>query len=192
MRLRLDLLRHGATERGQGFRGSLDDPLTGIGWQQMEAAVAGAGPWDRIVSSPLIRCARFAERLAASAGLPLTYEAQLQELHFGEWEGRTALELMADHEADLGSFWNDPYAFTPPGGEPVAAFARRVNAAIARLAAAYAGERLLLIVHGGVIKLLMAQARQLPREQLLQVAVAHGDLLSLCVRDDGSLVEEGG
>ena len=191
MSLRLDLLRHGATEHGQGFRGSLDDALTAVGWQQMEAAVANAGPWDRIISSPLIRCARFAERLADRAGLPLSYEAQLQELHFGEWEGRTALELMADHEAELGAFWNNPYGFTPPGGEPVEAFAERVSAAVARLLATYKDERLLLVVHGGVIKLLIAQARQLPREQLLQVTVAHGDLLSLRVLADGSLVEEG-
>ena len=33
--LTLDLLRHGETELGGGFRGSLDDLLTPLGWQQM-------------------------------------------------------------------------------------------------------------------------------------------------------------
>ncbi|WP_173425610.1 histidine phosphatase family protein, partial [Stutzerimonas stutzeri] len=57
MSARIDLLRHGETERGGGFRGSLDDALTDRGWQQMREAVDGAGPWDALISSPLQRCA---------------------------------------------------------------------------------------------------------------------------------------
>lgn len=52
MILHLDLLRHGETELGGGLRGSLDDALTDKGWAQMRQAVAGQGPWDRLVSSP--------------------------------------------------------------------------------------------------------------------------------------------
>ncbi len=52
MSLRLDLLRHGETESGGGFRGSLDDALTARGWAQMRTAVEG-GRWDLLVSSPL-------------------------------------------------------------------------------------------------------------------------------------------
>ncbi|WP_183144037.1 histidine phosphatase family protein, partial [Pseudomonas syringae group genomosp. 3] len=59
MSVRLDLLRHGETELGGGLRGSLDDALTDLGWQQMRSAVIDGGPWDRIVSSPLQRCAWF-------------------------------------------------------------------------------------------------------------------------------------
>ncbi|MNF99009.1 bifunctional RNase H/acid phosphatase [compost metagenome] len=90
---------------------------------------------------------------------------------------------------DLGLFWADPYAFTPPEGEPVTDFSARVLAAVARLQAAYAGERVLLISHGGVMRLLLAHARGLPREQLLNVEVAHGALFSLAVEPDGVLRE---
>ena len=62
-------------------------------------------------------------------------------------------------------------------------------AAVARLHAAYAGERVLLISHGGVMRLLLAQARGLPREQLLNVEVGHGALFSLSVEADGLLKE---
>ncbi len=185
----LDLLRHGETELGAGFRGSLDDALTETGWAQMQAALVGGGPWDRLVSSPLQRCARFAERLAEQSGLPLALEPGLQELHFGDWEGRTALELMVDHEQALGQFWNDPYGFTPPNGEPVEAFSVRVLDALARLQAAHAGERVLLVTHGGVMRLLLARARGLPREQLLQVQVGHGALHRLQVDADVRLKE---
>jgi len=189
MTLHLDLLRHGETELGGGMRGSLDDALTLLGWQQMRLAVAEAGPWDRIVSSPLQRCARFAEELAQQLSLPMQLEPGLQELHFGDWEGKSAAQLMETDEKGLGLFWNDPYTFTPPNGEPVEAFSRRVLDAVQRLHQSYAGERVLLVSHGGVMRLLLAQARGLPREQLLQVTVGHGALLSIKVAANCMLAE---
>ncbi|NMY84787.1 alpha-ribazole phosphatase family protein [Pseudomonas sp. WS 5411] len=189
MTLHLDLLRHGETELGGGLRGSLDDALTAKGWAQMREAVLARGPWDRLVSSPLQRCARFAEELGARLNLPVSLEQDLQELHFGAWEGQSAVQLMeADAEA-LGLFWADPYSFTPPDGEPVEAFSQRVRDAVLRLHQLYAGQRVLLISHGGVMRLLLAQARGLPREQLLNVEVGHGGLFSLRVEADGVLSE---
>ncbi|MDF0729974.1 alpha-ribazole phosphatase family protein [Pseudomonas entomophila] len=185
----LDLLRHGETERGGGLRGSLDDALTERGWAQMRDAVAGVGPWDVLVSSPLQRCARFADELGARLGLAVQQESGVRELHFGDWEGRSAAQIM-EHQADeLGRFWADPYAFTPPAGEPVGVFAERVLAAIDGLGRAYAGKRVLLVTHGGVMRLLLARARGLPREQLLQVEVGHGALVRLALLADGQLHE---
>ena len=189
MTLRLDLLRHGETELGGGLRGSLDDALTEKGWAQMRAAVVAGGPWDRLVSSPLQRCARFAAELGEQLNLPVQLDKDLQELHFGAWEGQSAAALMETDAEALGLFWADPYAFTPPQGEPVSDFAARVLGAVARLYQAYAGERVLLISHGGVMRLLLAQARGLPREQLLNVEVAHASLFALSVEADGVLKE---
>lgn len=189
MNLRLDLLRHGETELGGGLRGSLDDALTENGWRQMRAAVAEGGPWDRIVSSPLQRCARFAAELGERLNLSVHLDKDLQELHFGSWEGQSAAALMETDAEALGLFWADPYAFTPPQGEQVADFSRRVLAAVARLHSAHAGERVLLVSHGGVMRLLLAQARDLPREQLLNVEVGHGAMFALTVEADGSLKE---
>ncbi|WP_406228585.1 alpha-ribazole phosphatase family protein [Pseudomonas siliginis] len=189
MSLRLDLLRHGETELGGGLRGSLDDALTANGWTQMRAAVVEGGPWDRIVSSPLQRCARFAAELGEQLNLSVHLDKDLQELHFGAWEGQSAAALMETDAEALGLFWADPYGITPPQGEPVSAFSARVLAAVARLQAAYAGERILLVSHGGVMRLLLAQARGLPREQLLNVEVGHGALFALTVEADGALKE---
>ncbi|WP_313054145.1 alpha-ribazole phosphatase family protein [Pseudomonas lopnurensis] len=188
MSTRIDLLRHGETERGGGFRGSLDDALTARGWQQMREAVDGAGPWEVLVSSPLQRCAAFARELAERRGLPLHLEPDLRELHFGEWEGHSAAELMQTSAEALGRFWADPYGFTPPGGEPLADFEQRVLVALLRLQRRFAGQRLLLIGHAGVMRLLLARDRGLPPARLLEVTVAHGELLPLsrsCSRMSG-------
>lgn len=187
----IDLLRHGETERGGGFRGSLDDALTARGWQQMRDAIGNTGAWDVLVSSPLQRCAAFANELAAQRGLPLNLEPDLRELHFGDWEGCSAAELMQDNAEALGLFWADPYCFTPPGGEPLVQFEARVLAAIERLQLRFAGQRVLVICHAGVMRLLLARARGLPRERLLEVVVAHGELLPLnaCPAGEPAAVE---
>ena len=184
----LDLLRHGETEQG-GLRGSLDDALTDKGWAQMRGAVAEAGPWQVLVSSPLQRCAHFADELGGRLDLPVQREPGLQELHFGDWEGRSAAQIMEDQADALGRFWADPYAYTPPNGEPVQAFSERVLAAVERLSHQHAGKRVLLVTHGGVMRLLLARARGLPKQQLLQVEVGHGALVRLVMGHDGQLVE---
>ncbi|WP_409498444.1 alpha-ribazole phosphatase family protein [Pseudomonas fragi] len=192
MTVQLDLLRHGETELGGGLRGSLDDALTPLGWAQMREAVKGGGPWDRIVSSPLQRCALFARELSAQLDIPVSFDKHLQELHFGVWEGQSAAALMQTDEQALGQFWADPYAFTPPDGEPVLEFSARVVSAVGRLQQDFVGERVLVVCHGGVMKLLLARARGLPREQLLQVPVLHGAMFGLQVGADGQLIEVGG
>jgi len=189
MTVYLELLRHGETELGGGLRGSTDDALTATGWAQLRTAVADGSRWDRLVSSPLQRCARFAEELAVQHGVPLSLEPDLQELHFGAWEGRSTAELMQTSAEDLGRFWRDPYGFTPPEGEPLLAFEARVLGALQRLQARHAGERLLLVTHGGVIRLLLARARGLPRNDLLQVAVGHAERYQLRLDEQGQLWE---
>lgn len=178
MSVRLSLLRHGETELGGALRGSLDDALTATGWAQMEAAVQGAGPWHRVISSPLQRCARF----AATLGLPLTLEPRLRELHFGDWEGMTLAQVHKQAPEALGRFWAEPYVHTPPNAEPVARFAERVWATLADLAEQYPGEHVLVVTHGGVMRMLLAAARGLPPDALLQVAVTHGQLSTVVWR----------
>ncbi|MFI8481266.1 alpha-ribazole phosphatase family protein [Pseudomonas sp. NPDC078700] len=196
MTLLLDLLRHGETEQGGGMRGSIDDALTATGWAQLRAALAVAldNPqnqplWDRVVSSPLQRCARFAEEVAQAQGVALSFDPGLQELHFGDWEGLSSADLMEQDAQGLGQFWNDPYAFTPPNGEPLVQFETRILASLQQLQQAYSGERILLITHGGVMNLLLARARGLPRSDLMQVSVGHAQLIKLKLETNGTISE---
>lgn len=183
--LHIDLLRHGETAAGRRFCGSTDTPLTKTGWDQMWSAVeAHAARWDRIVSSPLTRCAAFAHALAQRLQVPYTLDARLGEMHFGLWEGRSAAEIMADDGAALDRFWNDPLQCTPPGAERLAHFAARVQSAWNELASGTAGERVLAITHAGVMRILLCHLRQVPLERSLEfeltlaqwlgVRIAHG------------------
>lgn len=167
-----DLLRHGEAAGGSCFRGSRDDPLTALGWAQLEAATAtdaAAGHWDAVLCSPARRCAAFAEALAGRLDLPVTMLPALRERDFGAWEGKRAAELP---EADLAAFWTDPAGFTPPGAEPLAAFRGRVAAGWRQVLGAPA-RRPLVVTHGGVVRAILGEVLGLADTALLLLEVPH-------------------
>jgi alpha-ribazole phosphatase len=191
MTLLIELIRHGESELAGSFRGSTDDPLTSEGWTQLREAVADNSCWDHIISSPLQRCARFAEELAAQQGCALSFMPELQELHFGSWEGRSSAELIKTDAAALTQFWEDPYAFTPPEGEPLLEFEARVLGALQHLYERHKGQSVLLVTHGGVMRLLVARARGMHRNGLLQVSVGFAQRFRLSLDVQGVLKELG-
>jgi alpha-ribazole phosphatase len=168
----VDLLRHGEVVGGPCFRGSRDDPLTERGWAELLGAtqsIADGPGWDALLCSPMRRCAEFAHALGAKQGLPVTTLPGLGERHFGDWEGLPAAALPA---ADLAAFWQDPIGFTPPGAEPFADFRARVLAAWGQVQAG-AGERTLVVTHGGVVRVIVGDVLSLPATSLLLLEVPH-------------------
>src|SRR5262245_4016861 len=84
----VDLLRHGACQGGYIYRGRTDVELSPEGWRQMEQALDTSGGWQRVVTSPLLRCRIFAQHCAEQLRLPLAVIPELQEINFGTWEGQ--------------------------------------------------------------------------------------------------------
>ncbi|MBN6152151.1 histidine phosphatase family protein [Xanthomonas sp. AmX2] len=177
--LRIDLLRHGDTGR-RGYRGQLDDPLSGRGWAQLNDAVDGH-EWDWIVASPLRRCAQFADALARRRRLPLTLDARLAEYHFGDWQGVPMATLAERHGDALGRFWADPVAHPPPAAEPFMAFVARLRAALDAIVAgrAPACARVLVVTHGGAIRALRCIAEARAFADASAFDVAHASLYPL-------------
>lgn len=177
--MRLVLLRHGETTQGGGFRGTLNDALTDIGWQHMLEAVPTQIQVNQVVSSPLLRCLSFAEHFAKLNRLPLSIEPAFQEIHFGDWEGHTAEYLMEHHPEQLTKFWADPFAYTPPHAESTQHFMERVFDGVAKLQEVYPDKTVLLVTHAGVIRLLLARAQGVALKELLQINVNHASVHQL-------------
>ncbi len=178
------LLRHGEAAGGAVYRGRTDDPLTPAGWTQMRTAMAGISGWDLVVCSPLRRCAAFAGELARDQGLPLVEEPRLAEIDFGDWEGRSAEKLMSESPEALAAFWRDPLNHPPPGGESLSYFQERVVEAWSALSHRHAGKRLLLVTHGGVIRMLLCHLQGWPLERMLEIEVGHAGLFGLLLAQD--------
>jgi broad specificity phosphatase PhoE len=148
-----------------------------------------------VISSPLRRCHDFArhyvqqhvvyqhagQQHAKRHKLRLRVEPRLREIHFGDWEGRSADDIEAADAAALKAFWHNPLVNMPPGSEPLADFHARVLAAWQELLQRYRGEHLLIVSHGGVIRLLLQHILAMPAEALLRVQVDHACLSRIAV-----------
>ncbi|MDO3381806.1 histidine phosphatase family protein [Gilvimarinus algae] len=182
--MQIDVLRHGECEGGRIFRGHIDVALTATGRAQMREGVAQlAGPWQRIVSSPLVRCRSFAETLAAQTGVPVEIEPAIKEVGYGQWEGQSVEAVWREQQALCLAWSRAPDKTGPPGGEPFHDFRARVLTALAQSAAIPGADRILWITHGGVIKLLLSMARQMPPAGMMQLTVGYGFAAS--VQTDG-------
>jgi alpha-ribazole phosphatase len=181
----IDLLRHGEPEGGRRYRGQSDDPLSELGWSQMREAVAGESGWARIISSPLLRCAEFARGLAEDLELPVQIDARWMEIGFGEWEGRTATELIESDPEQLRRFWSDPMGNPPPGGESLLTFQQRVVEAWDEMLKEYAGAHLLLVGHAGVMRMVLRQVLEVPLNNLFRFQVPYAGRVRIQVDHDG-------
>jgi alpha-ribazole phosphatase len=171
----LFLLRHGMTTGHGRYCGSTDVALTQEGWRQMWAAVEGRR-WDRIVSSPLRRCREFAAALADRQGLKVSNDARLREVHFGDWEGLSAAELMASDPEALRLFWKDPGQHAPPGAERLDDMYTRVLSFWHESSIQMTDKRVLAVTHGGPMRILRAELVALRRGRLLEIDVPYAAL----------------
>lgn len=173
----LDYLRHGLPEGGSRYRGHrVDDPLSETGWTQMRTTTAELGGWGRIISSPLQRCAAFAHWLGRERNLPVTIEHDLREVGFGDWEGRTRQELLAERPDEYHAFYADPVHNRPAGAESLQEFGLRIAAVFERLAETCPGQHLLVVAHAGVIRATLGHVLQAPPAAWYRAAVDNAAL----------------
>ena len=150
------LLRHGPTawNREKRIQGTTDIPLDPAfdpnPWLQVLNA---HGPWDRIVSSPLARARETAGLLFP--GRELEIAAGLMEQDWGEWTGLTVEGLRRDFPGRIEAQEARAWDFTPPGGESRREVLARALAAIGDAVRDRDGQRILLVTHLGVIKIVL-------------------------------------
>ncbi|PVZ71956.1 histidine phosphatase family protein [Pelagibaculum spongiae] len=181
----IDLLRHGLPEGGRKLRGAIDDPLSKVGWQQMWSTVdqyLENPPWQHIVCSPLIRCSQFAEKLADKANLSYQIIPELKEISFGVWDGKSPEEI---GEKRLAEYWLDPLRYAPDQSEGIVEFNQRILNVWANLLNNYNGQHILLVGHGALIRILLANVLQMPLHAIYRIEVPFASLSRILIQDKG-------
>ena len=170
-RLTIDLIRHGEPEGGDIVRGRVNPVLTELGWQQMRQAAAlnpdyslssTTPAWTHVVSSPLSRCSEFAQKVATAANLNPEIDDQWQEIDYGDWDGMPAAEWRKVAADQFRAFREDLSALAPPNGETYLDFKDRVLQAWNELAGYEDGSHLLLVTHGGVLRVILPSVLGMP------------------------------
>lgn len=183
----IDLLRHGEPVGGRRYRGQSDDPLSDKGWGQMRMAVAAmTQDWQVIYSSPLQRCAAFAQEVAARLSVPLKTDSRLKEIGFGAWEGHTAEEINQADASTLMRFWLNPVGNRPQGAESIAAFHARVQAAWNDICANEQGRRVLIVGHAGITRMIMSLVLGSPPENMFRIQVGNAGLTRIRIQGTGT------
>jgi 2,3-bisphosphoglycerate-dependent phosphoglycerate mutase len=156
---RLVLVRHGESraqvERVVGGEKGCTG-LSDLGRRQVGAlaerwALSGEVRADVLLASVLPRAVETAELLAPAVGDPsdIPTDCDLCELHPGEADGMTWDDYLTTYHPR--GYDPDPERALAPGGESWLAFVARVDRALQRLVAEYAGHTVVVACHGGVI-----------------------------------------
>ena len=110
--MKLYIIRHGQTDwnvEGK-IQGRQDIPLNAAGRSQAEMLAKGMEkrPVTAIYSSPQIRAMETAETLARAQGVTVIPVPELAEIGYGDWEGRTASDILAKERKLYEEWWQHP------------------------------------------------------------------------------------
>lgn len=188
----VDFLRHGEPIGGDVLRGRLDHPLSELGWLQMQKATAltterelspSTPSWTHLISSPLQRCRVFAEHLAGATALELQVREQWQEIDYGDWDGMLLSDWREEAGPQFKEFRKDVSKLHPPNGEAFLSFKDRVLAAWSELAELPDGSHVLVVTHGGVLRVVLPTVLGMPlnRSYPLHIPFASFSRISLSV-----------
>ena len=165
--MKLIWVRHGETLWNEQFRlqGLSDVKLNEKGhWQARRLAdVLSKQQFSQIFVSPLCRAREFAAPLAAGIGIQPQVCDDLREISFGRWEGLRYAEMDAATQKLYLSWCNNPAAFTPPAGEAIQDVRARVANFMLKITKTLgAEETAVIITHGGIIRVAVTLALQMP------------------------------
>ena len=170
------LLRHPRTQAPPGLcYGRFDPPPASDALASVEALVPDLLGIATIITSPSPRCALPAQQLTALLNCRLVTDVRLQELDFGQWEGRLWQDI-SRHESD---YWAaDPLYRAPPGGESFAALQSRVYSVLDELAGDDAGLKAsLLLTHAGPIRAIWMRTSAMSFDQAFRTPVPYATVM---------------
>jgi broad specificity phosphatase PhoE len=182
------LARHGESDwnRSKQWQGWADRPLTELGRRQAAelAARLEETELDAVYSSDLQRARETAEIVARTKDLAVESTPDLREVDVGSWSGLTRAEAEARFPEAYGRWlqggegWED--------GETYQEMSARVLSALQRIAAAYPGDRVLVVAHGGSIRAVHAAALGLDVHtyRRIQRVEPNATLSAVCVEED--------
>ncbi len=154
------LVRHGQTEwnRMQRFRGRVDIPLNATGRVQAKSIarrLARRGIPATIFASPLGRCVQTAKAIAAATGAQVQILEGIVDLDSGDWQGLTPDEVEKRYPDMYRTWLSAPQDARIPRGETLDHVRARAVAALEQCTERHTGQRIVLVSHDAVCKVLV-------------------------------------
>lgn len=157
----LHLARHGETDwnREGRWQGQMNTSLNERGREQARTLAESVRdePIAAVYASDLDRAVETAQIVAQTIGVRVRRDGRLRELNFGRWEGLTTAEIEMRFPQEVAR-WRADGGVAGGGGESYEQMGERVVAALREIAATHPQEHVLVVLHGGPIRALLAHA----------------------------------
>ena len=175
------LVRHGVTDhtvekRFSGGLASANPGLSDEGREQARAVGAWLAPLadsvGAVVASPVRRTLETAEIVAAMLEQNVEVEHGFAEMEFGDWDGKTFLEVAEEHPEDLDAWLGS--LDVPPGGrgESFRVVEKRVLDGLQRLLDEHGGKTVVVVTHVTPIKTLVAHTVEAPLSAVFRMELS--------------------
>jgi len=191
----LILIRHGETEWNSQLRmqGHSDSNLSVAG----QAQILALGKWmknipfDHIYSSDSMRAQQTAKAIIQYSGHTLQFDKRLREKNLGIFEGLTTEEAREYHPEAIRLFKTAGPQYIIDGGESTQQLLDRALEVIEEIRHRHHQKRVLLVTHGGVVRVLMKHALGLDINAPTRFLIKNAGLFSLIWDDKWKVSQMG-
>ena len=161
------LTRHGHVEgiQPERFRGRTELPLTPLGITQAKTVARRiAESWKpaRIYTSPMGRCVATADAIAHLSKAPVVELAELNDLDYGEWQGRLHDEIRQKYPTLFCGWMETPHLVRFPGGDSLQDLVARAADALRHILGRHADQTVVVVGHESVNRALLLQLLDQP------------------------------
>ncbi len=189
--LKILLVRHARTllHQDDRFWGMTDIPLgdTGVWQAEMLRDRLADEKFAAIYTSALIRARSTAETIASRHRVNITVCEELNECNFGLIEGLTVEEIRQQYPELVEELLNwKTVSF--PGGESIKDLDKRVRSFLDRLRKNRDNGTVLIVAHGGTLRLLIVNLLGLKPEYGPQFRVEHASLSIVETQEPGNVL----
>ncbi len=177
--MKIYLLRHGEIELQdkKRFIGQTDLPLNQNGLHQAHYWHQELSPvlFSRIYCSDLKRSYDTARIIAGLGQEDIHAMPQLREIHLGEWEGLSMLEMQTEFPEKWKKRGEDIVSYCPERGESFADLHDRAVPFFEQIVRELKGD-VLIVAHGGVNRVILCHVLGMPLENLFRLGQDYGSL----------------
>lgn len=191
--MELLLIRHGQSRGNEEsiVQGQLDSGLSEFGENQAEKLknYFNHGDISSIYSSTLCRAIQTATPTAKKLNLEINLDSNLQEAHFGIWEGLTEHEVKEKYNKEYTD-WHKDYFIRPHWFEAFDKHQSRVKKTVEKILQSHKhSDKVAVFTHGGSIKTQIGYFQKLNGKELANFSLSNCSLTLISFNHSGKYDE---
>lgn len=190
------LIRHGETEWNSQKRmqGHSNSDLSEVGRGQIQALgeLMKNVSFDHIYSSDSLRTSQTAEAITQYSGHKIQFDQRIREKNLGVFEGLTSTEAKERHPEVYRLFKTAGANYVIDEGESTQQLLERALEFIEEIRLRHPQERVVMVTHGGVVRVLMKHALGLSIDAPTRFIIKNTGIFGLIWNENWLVTQMGG